>query len=1390
MRGKEFFLILVTISLVDFCTCWGQIRCRTAEYEQNLRAQPGIESVAAFEQSLAQTLARQRTEANARAGQPVYRIPVVVHIVHRGEPVGVRTNLPDAQVHAQIAVLNQDFRRAANSRGYSTDPRSADPGIEFILARRDPAGNPTDGIRRIAAAALGITDTILTEAQVEAGIKPNSIWDATRYLNIWVLPLKDAASGAVILGYAQPPILSGLGGFACREPGRSAANTDGIVVNYKAFGTQDAAPWPLIANAEYGRTATHEVGHWLGLRHIWGDDFCGTDYTEDTPVHHQPNQGCPTHPRPNSCGTPDELFENYMDYTADACMQLFTQEQALRMRAVLTTAPRRRDLLTSPALTAPAPADLALVQWFTPLAHHCRFSYSALVVVRNAGTAAINGYTLQLRSGISAPVSATQALTAPLPPGGVDTIVIGPIILDLGQQIVTCTVLAVDGQPDTATANNNLATTVWVDTGLPLPLAQSFEDGDTWPDRWQATNPNADCWQWRRHSVPAGPYGTPTMAARMALYQNTAPSTFRDELYTPILNLAGPDTSAYLSFYLAHARLTATSAARLLIEVSTDCGLTWEPTTIYDKRGSALVTAPAPVSQDYYPSQASHWRREVVNLRPWIGQTIRLRFVALNTGGNNLFLDDFLLSRTPRVPTPTISSFEPDSGAPGALVRLRGTGLAATGAITFGGQPAQAWQSNTDTALATTVPVGAVTGAIRVLTPGGEGATTSPFRVLQKPIITQFAPTVGPPGQAVTLTGLHFWRVRRAYVNGTRAAIRRQSATELQIVVPAGATSGKLALVTPTDSVWSQQDFEVSTDVVLYSGADTLCGVNLRSPGYPASYGPNLATSMTLLAPAERQTILQFTDFDTESPFDVLRIYDGTRAAGSPLLATLEGRPATLPTFTSTRGGLTLVFTTDNSTSGRGFRAQVGCTALPPPAIGTFSPRQGPVGHTFGLTGLNLHRVDTVWFGRIPVTAFTRTPTSLSGLVPPGAISTPLVLSAPTGRDTTAQPYIVTDGPAYCPPRYNNCFPGQGLRTIRLEGTGLRLNLPCTDASGPAYTIWPTTDSSSGVLRAGGLQILHVGVAPGQQVGAWLDINRNGIFEPTEHLPERTPATPAGPATILMQVPAGLAQGPLAMRVRSRVSVAGADACTGSSTGSAADFTLQVLPCAPVAPPVVLRPDTLCLGDTARLQAQGQGVPTWFEGPTGNGLLDTGQTFRPVPTSTTVFYVAMLSGSCLSPRLPIEARVSPQPQADFTASGAQLRVAPQSLGPGHTFQWLLDGQPIPFANSLTHLVLQQGSYSLRVTNADGCTAVSPSQRIAVTAGSRSAAGSFSVRPNPTQGLLWVEGLPPSTPIRLLNELGQVLWQGTPEGTISLAGLPAGLYMLQATGHRPVRVSKQ
>ncbi len=263
---------------------------------------------------------------NVNTTNAVITIPVVFHVVYNT----TAQNISDAKCIAQLNQLNLDFARMNSDAGNTPSTWqgiSANTNIQFCLAQRDPLGNSTTGIERRQTTTTSFSTNDNVKRYANGGL---DAWAAGSYLNIWSANL----SGGV-LGYAQFP--------------GSAAATDGVVLLYSSIGSMlspgTATPYHL------GRTATHEVGHWLNLRHIWGDESgcTGSDLVGDTPNQGAENYGCPTYPRTDACSavSPGVMFMNYMDYTDDACMNMFTSGQSTRMNALFATGGSRVSLLSS-----------------------------------------------------------------------------------------------------------------------------------------------------------------------------------------------------------------------------------------------------------------------------------------------------------------------------------------------------------------------------------------------------------------------------------------------------------------------------------------------------------------------------------------------------------------------------------------------------------------------------------------------------------------------------------------------------------------------------------------------------------------------------------------------------------------------------------------------------------------------------------------------------------------------------------------------------------------------------------------------------------------------------------------------------------------------------------
>ncbi|MFT3679724.1 MAG: M43 family zinc metalloprotease [Ferruginibacter sp.] len=290
-------------------------------------------------------LIKRRLAGNKTAFTGIVTIPVIFHSIYRtGQLVSANSpNLVATKYQAQVDQLNKDYANLSGS-AYGV---AADVKIRFCMAVVDTAGRTLaePGIDRINGASRGWSNTNTMsddalEAYFEETIKPASIWDPYSYFNVWTAAM--ASSG--LLGYATFPSISTLPGLDNAETDQSA----GVVIAWQSVGSV-AVPG-ADANYGLGRTLVHESGHFFGLRHIWGDDNCGNDYCGDTPPQDQETTGCPATGTLNGCSpSVPKMFENFMDYTDDACTNTFTAEQALRCQTAMDNSPRRFSLIASTA---------------------------------------------------------------------------------------------------------------------------------------------------------------------------------------------------------------------------------------------------------------------------------------------------------------------------------------------------------------------------------------------------------------------------------------------------------------------------------------------------------------------------------------------------------------------------------------------------------------------------------------------------------------------------------------------------------------------------------------------------------------------------------------------------------------------------------------------------------------------------------------------------------------------------------------------------------------------------------------------------------------------------------------------------------------------------------
>lgn len=598
----------------------------------NLGAQERCGTVAPSTGAFENWISNKITERQARAKSPqapIYQIPVVVHVFHKGESVGTGVNLAEDRIKAQIDSLTADYRRLnADAINTPSDFLSvaADVEIEFILAKQDPAGNPTNGIIRLR----GSRDVYRANTHRPL-LRSESSWPAEHYLNIYVLDLQS------FIGYASFPLID-LDGITNDGDDYSF---DGVLVDFEYFGVNLSTP----TFDSFGRTLTHEVGHWLGLRHIWGDGNCAADdFVADTPLANTDNGDYTSpcaFPNPDDTqvcveGEP-EMFQNFMDYTDDICMNLFTLGQKSRMRTVMESAINRISLTTSPGLIEPSKTanDLAAVKIISPDYSECSTSIIPILQVENHGTDDITSYDVQLYVDGN-PNGVPQSVTTLLPPLAADTVTFSAKAITSSPSSLSFEITAVNGIADGNNSNNSILRNIASTSSTNLPFEENFEG------TVKVLGPNGLAFPWQ---VSNAPKNTPTNQAFVfKAHNNTEWFAESTTFKTPVFDLTGLP-SGDLLFSYAHANPPSTFYDGLMVKVSLDCGETF-PDVIFSSFGPNLATAPE-IDTDFIPANQLEWVDTLVSITEYKDiDGVQFAFVGINGSGNNIYIDDLEVVET------------------------------------------------------------------------------------------------------------------------------------------------------------------------------------------------------------------------------------------------------------------------------------------------------------------------------------------------------------------------------------------------------------------------------------------------------------------------------------------------------------------------------------------------------------------------------------------------------------------------------------------------------------------------------------------------------------------------------------------------------------------------
>lgn len=572
--------------------------CVAVEVEKDRRTFRGKEKPNEFEGWLKR---KMQTDRGMTSKNPLMiSLPVVVHIIY-SKP---EENISNEQIMSQIQVLNEDYQRL-NKDTSMTSSRfkslAAEIGISFKLATHDPFGNITNGIERISMSGAPFTEQYINEV-----IKPNTIWDTKKYLNLWVCNIEKN-----VLGFSQFPEASQLQGIP-QDVGTDL--TDGVVINFMAFGTIGTVSPPF----NKGRTATHEIGHWLGLRHIWGDGDCdASDYCEDTPSTDGPNFGCNYGKK--GC-TDIAMVENFMEYTNDSCMNMFSQDQSERIAAVLSNSIRRKEVTQSgtakPLAKPPTPLFTADI----------RFGMKGLEV---QFTNQSIGENIARRWSFPGgePVSSTEKNPKVTYPKGGSF----HVFLETSNEFGT----------DKRTSMNYIRV---YEKGEKLPLSIDFETEDIHTDIEETLVLQESGWL---KANTLGGYGESSGAFWVNNYSNNRLGT-RSSFLLPLLDFS-TGVNTLLQFDKAYKSYDSKYTDTLGIYISTDGGKHFH--AIYYKFGKKL--SPFSTSNLFSPLP-SDWETEKIDLTEYDGlQQVLLAFVNFSGYGNNLFIDNIKVSSAP-LPLPEV----------------------------------------------------------------------------------------------------------------------------------------------------------------------------------------------------------------------------------------------------------------------------------------------------------------------------------------------------------------------------------------------------------------------------------------------------------------------------------------------------------------------------------------------------------------------------------------------------------------------------------------------------------------------------------------------------------------------------------------------------------------
>jgi hypothetical protein len=609
---KCFFAALIFLR-ISLGAAQAQDRCGSMELlQKRFTDKPALKLMFDQRQIRIQQLVKERMASGKtlRTTGPI-TIPVVFHVV-----LSRQSMVTDAQIMAQLDTINKDY--AGINSGAAKIPSYfkslfGQSGIQFCLAQRTPNDAPSTGIERYTTTRNSFDYTNNQVKHAESG--GADAWDADKYLNIWICDL----SGS-ILGYAT-------------FPDDGVKDEQGVAVDYASL------PAGAATGFNQGKTLTHEIGHYFDLYHIWGDDngaCTGTDNIDDTPNQSNSTTACQTGVVTDRCTTtaPGIMYQNFMDYSPDACLFMFTQMQVAHMEEIFEK--YRSSLLTSNACTPVdvKKKDASLKSIRQPAQRICTNSITPQITLVNRGSETLTSLTIH--AVIDNGTVQNYNWTGSLATYAETNVTLSALTTLEGNHVLSISTSNPNGAADEDTSNDALSLDFIYYEPFAAPVTEGFE-GLFPPQGWDIVNEDSgSTWEKTTSASKTG-----NAAVKIGNFGNQVVGQ-RDYLRSPTVNIAGVD-SAFVSFQVAAATYTNTSTQNnvwdtLQVLISTDCGQTY--TSVYKKWGSSLITRSTATRTAFTPG-INEWRYEEINIGSFIAQgEILVAFLNTNGNENDIYLDD------------------------------------------------------------------------------------------------------------------------------------------------------------------------------------------------------------------------------------------------------------------------------------------------------------------------------------------------------------------------------------------------------------------------------------------------------------------------------------------------------------------------------------------------------------------------------------------------------------------------------------------------------------------------------------------------------------------------------------------------------------------------------